>query len=227
MRKIKALIFDFDGLILETESQIFQSWQTLYKKLGCQLPFDRWALLIGAAENDIAFDPLKELEFQLGDKLENQQQILSERHEFESQLILRQEILPGVCDYLENAKRLKLKLGLASSSPKKWVIEHLTRLELINYFECIRTADDVKYAKPDPSLYLETMACLSIKPEQGIAFEDSPNGLIAAKKAGLFTVVVPNDLTRNLPLDQADLRLNSLEDLKLHHLLEKVESNSR
>jgi beta-phosphoglucomutase-like phosphatase (HAD superfamily) len=128
---------------------------------------------------------------------------------------------------LDDAKAMGLKIGLASSSVRQWIVDNLTRLQITEYFDCVRTADDVPHSKPDPALYLETMACLGVNADQGIAFEDSPNGVIAARRAGLYTVVVPNDLTRRLSLQSASLRLDSLKDLKLHELIKKVESNSR
>ena len=226
MKKIKELLFDFDGLVIDTEYSIYQSWQQLYQEYECQIPFDQWATTIGAAEHEFTFDPLSELERQLGKKFAQPQQILDRRREIEKRFIEELEILPGVKDYWDDAKVLGLKIGLASSSVQQWIDDNLTRLQIRDYFDCIRTADDVKHSKPDPALYLETMACLGVTAEQGIAFEDSPNGILAASRAGLYTVVVPNDLTRRLPLQAANLCLDSLKELKLHELINKVESNS-
>ncbi len=227
MRKIKALLFDFDGLVIDTEYSIYHSWQQLYQEYDCQIPFEQWATTIGAAEHEFVFDPLSELERQLGKKFAQPELILDRRREIETKLIEELEMLPGVKDYLDDAKAMGLKIGLASSSVRQWIVDNLTRLQITEYFDCVRTADDVPHSKPDPALYLETMACLGVNADQGIAFEDSPNGVIAARRAGLYTVVVPNDLTRRLSLQSASLRLDSLKDLKLHELIKKVESNSR
>jgi HAD superfamily hydrolase (TIGR01509 family) len=227
LRKIKALLFDFDGLVIDTEYSIYHSWQQLYQEYDCQIPFEQWATTIGAAEHEFVFDPLSELERQLGKKFAQPELILDRRREIETKLIEELEMLPGVKDYLDDAKAMGLKIGLASSSVRQWIVDNLTRLQITEYFDCVRTADDVPHSKPDPALYLETMACLGVNADQGIAFEDSPNGVIAARRAGLYTVVVPNDLTRRLSLQSASLRLDSLKDLKLHELIKKVESNSR
>jgi HAD superfamily hydrolase (TIGR01509 family) len=141
----------------------------------------------------------------------------------ETSLILEQPVLPGVLDYLEGARRLGLRVGLASSSSCEWVLGHLSRLGLLNYFHEIRASEDVKRTKPDPALYLQVLHGLGVPAEQGVALEDSPNGILAAKRAGLFCVAVPNALTRRLPLDHADLRLESLADLPLESLLVEVE----
>jgi HAD superfamily hydrolase (TIGR01509 family) len=124
-----------------------------------------------------------------------------------------------VQDYLEDARRLGVKLGVASSSPASWVVGHLERLGLRHYFDCVRTCDDVQHAKPDPELYLSALDCLGVNASQAIAIEDSPNGAHAAQRAGLFCIVVPTPITSRLNLDHADLRLDSLADLPLPELL--------
>jgi HAD superfamily hydrolase (TIGR01509 family) len=220
---IQGLIFDFDGLILDTESPIFQSWKELFEEQDCELPFESWASIIGT--NDGLFDPYSLLEEQLGRPL-NWDELAPKRRDRELDLIAGQPILPGVEDYLAEAKRMGLKLGLASSSSCEWVTGHLSRLSLLAYFDCIRGSDDVERTKPDPGLYLAALKCLDLLPHQVIALEDSPHGIRAAKLAGLFCVAVPNTLTRRLPLDQADLILNSLSDLTVAELLRRVEAEA-
>ena len=220
MSPIQSLIFDFDGIILETEQPIFQSWQELYEMFDCQLRFDDWAKIIGTQE--LLFDPLAELERQSGAQIDQEKLLL--RKQRETELTLAQPVLPGVQDYLEDARRLGVKLGVASSSPASWVVGHLERLGLRHYFDCVRTCDDVQRAKPDPELYLSAMDCLGVNASQAIAIEDSPNGAHAAQRAGLFCIVVPTPITSRLNLDHADLRLDSLADLPLQSLLEIIPS---
>jgi HAD superfamily hydrolase (TIGR01509 family) len=221
---IRALIFDFDGLILETETPIFQSWQELYRDYGLELRLEQWIANVGTAEE--MFDPLANLERQLGHPIDREVE-LPRRRQRELELIQTQPILPGVLDYLEGARKLGLKIGLASSSPCEWVVGHLERLGLIGYFEAIAASDDVARTKPDPALYRTAVEWLKVKPEQAVAFEDSLNGLIAAKRAGLRCVVVPNALTRHLSLEQADWRLNSLAEMPLEELLSRLEQATK
>jgi len=96
-------------------------------------------------------------------------------------------------------------------------------LGLLEYFDCIRSADDVQNVKPHPELYQRALQCLALQPEEAIVFEDSPNGVTAAKAAGIFTVAVPLALTQSLSFDHADLVLKSLADLSLEQLLAQVE----
>ena len=217
---IRALVFDFDGLILETEGPIFQSWQELYTSYGFPLPFEVWATTIGSAEAE--FDPARELERLVGQSLD-WTAIEPARQRRELALISEQPLLPGVEQTLQEARRMGLKLGLASSSTCKWVNGHLRERGLRPYFEVVRAADDVRLTKPDPELYLAVLSALGVCGAEAVALEDSPNGIRAAKAAGMTCVAVPNHLTRQLALDEADLRLESLAEMSLESLLEKVD----
>jgi HAD superfamily hydrolase (TIGR01509 family) len=145
----------------------------------------------------------------------------------ELELIGLQTTMPGVESYIADAKRLGLKLGLASSSSRQWVGEHLGRLGLEREFDSIKCAEDVRQAKPSPDLYQAVLAELGLHPTEAVALEDSPNGILAAKRAGLLCVAVPNALTRQLPLDLADMRLESLADLPLAQLLPRLEKRTQ
>jgi HAD superfamily hydrolase (TIGR01509 family) len=217
---IRAIVFDFDGLILDTELPEFQSWQEIYQAHGCTLPLAVWATCIGTTE---AFDPYAYLEEQLGRAVDREAVQLRQRQQCDA-LIAAQAVLPGVHDYIADARRLDIQLGVASSSSRAWVHGHLTRLELHQHFVCIACRDDVPRTKPDPALYQAALAALGVRPEEAIALEDSPNGILAAKRAGLFCVAVPNVLTRQLPLDHADLQIPSLAALPLSELLRTIHS---
>ncbi len=218
---IKALIFDFDGLILETETPIYISWNELFDSYSCHLPLDHWVTLIGGSDH--SFDPYAELESQLGHSLDKTA-IEPIRRKREMALVDAEKILPGVMQYLNDAKQSKLKIGLASSSSELWVKGHLTRLGIIQYFDCICTRNDVTQVKPFPELYLKVLETIDVHPGEGIALEDSPNGIQAAKDAGLFCVAVPNPMTRRLHLDQADLTLNSLAEMPLSKMITLAEN---
>jgi len=221
---IEALIFDFDGLIIDTEISSYQTWQEIYEEHDCQLPFSTWAICIGGSTE--LFDPFEYLEQQIGRPV-LREEIRLRRRLRHVQIVEEQPVLPGVEDYMLSAKRLGLKIGLASSSRHEWVDSHLTRLGLIDYFDSIKCFDDVKQSKPDPELYLAVLDALGVHGREAIALEDSPNGVIAAQQAGIYCVVVPNPVTRQLPLEHADLCLSSLGDVSLEHLLEKVQQGAK
>jgi beta-phosphoglucomutase-like phosphatase (HAD superfamily) len=117
-----------------------------------------------------------------------------------------------------------LKVGLASSSSCAWVTGHLERLGLLSFFDCICARDNVRLTKPDPALFELAVQRLGVEPCQAVAIEDSPNGILAAKRAGLYCLAVPNELTSQLSLDQADLRVDSLAELSLEQLLHHFQS---
>ncbi len=218
---IRALIFDFDGLILDTELPVFQSWQEIYQEFDCKLSLSTWSVCIGTASS--SFDPYQNLQDQLSASIDRED-IQAKLRLRNQELIQGQHTLPGVEGYLQDARRLNLKIGLASSSPRNWVIPHLARLDLLHYFDDIKTRDDVTETKPHPALYTLALGTLAVAADEAIVLEDSPNGIRAAKSAGIFCVSVPNSITKHLSIEEADLQLSSLADLPLHDLIAQVES---
>lgn len=216
---IRALVFDFDGLILETEEPDFESWRELYAEHGAELRLDQWLPLIGTT--DIQFDLYGELERQLGRPLEREA-IRAERRRRYLAMVADRAILPGVELYLSEARRLGLGLAVASSGTREWVRGHLERLGLLARFDTVVCREDVARSKPDPAAYLTAITRLGVAATAAIAFEDSLNGVTAAKRAGLFCVAVPNAITRHLVLDGADVRLESLAVRSLASLIDQA-----
>jgi HAD superfamily hydrolase (TIGR01509 family) len=221
---IHAILFDFDGLILDTETPIFTAWQRTYEDHGCSLTVEEYALCLGS--NHDVFNPYEDLERKAGRALpwEELRPRISECY---SALIQEKDALPGVRECLAQARDLGLRIGLASSSTREWVTAHLTRLELLSYFDAFRTRDDVSRIKPQPDLFLAGLEALGADAGRTFVLEDSPNGILAAKRAGIFVVAVPNTLTRDLHLNDPDLRVNSLADTPLPDLLEKIAEQKR
>ena len=217
---MKALIFDFDGLILDTEVSELQSWREIYAEYDADLPLEQWAACIGSGSD--SFDPCAYLESQIGHPVERKD-ILARRRKRRLELLAAEVVLPGVEAYLRDAKRLGLKPGLASSSSRDWVYGHLSRLGIADSFDCIKCGDEVTHKKPDPELYLSVLSCLEVPAEQAVALEDSPNGVLAAQRAGIFCVAIPNPVTSQLDLAHADLRLQSLALMPLEELIAEVE----
>jgi HAD superfamily hydrolase (TIGR01509 family) len=210
---IRAFLFDFDGLILDTELASRAGWQQLYREHGHELPADLWATLVGTTH--APWDPMAHLEELVGEPLEREA-LNERRYAHELALIEAEELRPGIADYLAYARRHSLKRAIVSSSTRRWVDMHLERLEEAVGWDAICTADrDAARAKPSPTLYLEALAALAVAADEAVAFEDSPNGVLAAKAAGIFCVAVPNEVTRELGLEEAgaDLVLDSLADL--------------
>ena len=218
---IRALLFDFDGLIVDTETCIYRSWQELYESFGARLEPSTWAEHVGTITSE--GDHLADLEGLIGRPVDRST-LAPRRRQRELELIQAQPARPGVQDYLQDARRLGLKTGLASSAPCSWVTGHLERLGLTGYFDIIWASDDVRQLKPHPELYLAVLDALGVSAAEALALEDSPAGVRAAQAAGIFCVAVPNSLTRLLSLDHADLRLDSLTDIRLEALIQQVDS---
>jgi beta-phosphoglucomutase-like phosphatase (HAD superfamily) len=159
---VRAVIFDFDGLILDTEEPVFRSWVEVYEEHGAQLPFERWVEIVGSTTT--GFHPQRHLEELLGRPL--QQEVLDRRVVRRTEFVHAKELLPGVLQHIEEARVLGLKLGVASSSTTEWVSGHLTRLGILDRFDCLRCRDDVAKVKPAPDLYLAMLECLESGPRR-------------------------------------------------------------
>jgi HAD superfamily hydrolase (TIGR01509 family) len=217
---VRALIFDFDGLMVETESPEYGAWQEVYREHGQDLPLEVWAECVGRPSG--WFDPLAFLETLVGQQV-NRPELLARQRERFHQMVHAQPLLPGVADYLHDAAALGLGLAVASSSSRAWVTGHLARLSVDACWACISCREDVQRGKPDPDLYLAALAGLGVGADEAIAFEDSPNGVLAATRAGLRCVIVPNPLTAPLAFAPADLRLSSLAEMPLADLLRRFD----
>jgi putative hydrolase of the HAD superfamily len=214
---IKAVIFDFDGLIIDTETIWYEAYKDALFQHEVNLTIEQFALVIGTDDTVLdkyILDNIKE------------SSTISEIRELASKLFhekIGQPILrDGVEEYLIAAKESGLKIGLASSSKRDWVEKYLTQLHILPYFEVIKTRDDVTTVKPDPELYLQAINALGVHPDEAIAFEDSLNGLKAARSAGLKCVIFPNPVTTNLPFEDHSLRLSSMAERPLEHILKEL-----
>ena len=216
---IKALIFDFDGLILDTESPEFQAWQEVFTAHGHELRADLWADLVGRPRT--YFDMYAYFK-ELNGPRTDLDALRRQRRARVVQLVLEQPILPGVRNYLHQARDMGLKIGLASSSGGDYVRGHLRRLELFDYFHVTKCFEDTELHKPDPEPYLAVLEEIGVAPREAVAFEDSPNGVAAARAAGIFCVAVPNPITECLSLAHADRCLRSLAEEALETILSRA-----
>jgi HAD superfamily hydrolase (TIGR01509 family) len=220
--RVRAFLFDFDGLILDTELASRAGWELLYRDHGHELPADLWATLVGTTH--APWSPREHLEELVGEPLD-WDALNERRYAHEIALIEAEELRPGIADYFAAAQQHELKRAIVSSSSRRWVDMHLDRLEESVGWDAICTADgDPARAKPTPVLYLEALGLLEVDADEAVAFEDSPNGVLAAKAAGVFCVAIPNEVTRELGLQEAgaDLVLDSLADLPPETLFSRL-----
>jgi HAD superfamily hydrolase (TIGR01509 family) len=207
---VAAVIFDFDGTVLDTEWPAYRAAAELWADHGIEVSVEDWAWRIGTAGHD---DPFTELQGRLGRALDP---ALNERRlARKDQLTDEAPLNPGVLAWLDAAERLGVPVGIASSSPSSWVERNLARLGLRDRFGCLACCDGELPAKPDPTSYRHAVAQLGAEPALSVAVEDSGHGVTAAADAGLYVVVVPHRLTSHMDLSRADAVLDSLDDLTL------------
>ncbi len=216
---MEAVVFDFDGLILDTESCDLQAWQDTFTAYGGALDFETWAQWLGVAAADCDFYGV--LEHQVGRSVDRDEMRAVFRQRYYA-LVWEKPLNEGVLDYLHDAERLGLRIGLASSATRDWAEGHLRRFEIFHRFHATRCAGEAPNAKPAPDLYEAVLRDLETPPERAVAFEDSPHGVHAAKTAGLFTVAVPNPVAAGLDFNGVDLQLNRLTDLPLEAVLDQA-----
>jgi len=217
---IEALVFDFDGLIVDTETPDFESWRLAFLQHGAELTLSEWSECVGREYGFI--DPHAILEEKTG-RAVDRDELKAWRKPHFRKMLARQPVLPGVVDYLDGARERRIRTAVASSAPRRWVQPKLEKLGLADRFDCVKCEEDAPAAKPAPDLFLAAADALGAEPVKCVAFEDSPNGVLAAKRAGMFCVAVPNAITRQLKIEGADLTVDSLADLPLEALLSRLE----
>ena len=215
---IRALILDFDGLILETETPAYQAWTEIYGEYGHELPKHLWFDYIGREGG--WFDALAYLEGLTG-PLPDRERVKARRDARRAELIAGLRESAGLRPLLAEGRDLGLRLAVCSSSTPAWVVGHLERLGLAPLFDHVQCRHHPGLrAKPAPDLYLAACAALEVRPDEAIAFEDSRNGMLAAQAAGMRCVVVPNATTAAMEFDGADHRFGSLAAVPLRRLLD-------
>lgn len=204
---LDALIFDLDGLIVDTESVVHSVWLSIFTQHGCSFTETEWSHAVGG---DSHFRPLDALRERSRLPIEATASLM---HTVETQIEARLDgiaPLPGVASWMHDAIRLGVRVGVASNSPREWVEARLTQVGLRDLVEAMSCRGESSNAKPAPDIYLTACSRLGVSPHRAVAVEDSRTGVTAAKAAGLRCIAVPNHLTRHHDLSAADLIVDSL-----------------
>ncbi len=220
--KFGALILDFDGLILDTESPIFEEWRATFRARGHDLGLDVWQHALGTFGT---YDPCAHLSKLTGEDFDHE----ALRQEVRARNMVRCEalpLLPGVAERVQEARASGLKTAVASSSTSAWVEGWLERHGIRSLFDTVCSRDHVARVKPAPDVFLLAATRLGVTPERCVVFEDSPNGIRAARAAGMRCVAIPNAVTCALPMEGADLVLTSLGERPLAGILGRLERTS-
>lgn len=214
---IRGLVFDFDGLILDTETALIDAYGDVYAEHG--FAFDRKEFVEQVGSIDIVFDPWKPF----GEKADRKA-LETVRRTYNRSRLERQPVLPGVRALLDEARTEGLELGVASNSGHEWVEGHLRRLGLHAHFRFFGCREDVREPKPEPELYRLVVNQLGLRPCEAVALEDSRTGITAARRAGLWAVAVPNASTCTQDLSLAHLKAASMEELSVKLLRERFDA---
>jgi len=215
----QALIMDFDGTIIDTESPAYESTAQIWADNGIDFPMDWWLAGMGTDRKSAW---VEELENRLGRQLDHDS-VMKERQRIKDGLTEDQPLLPGVIELLEAAEKRGIATAVASSSPHSWVDRHLKRVGLFERFSYVVCRDDVGgVSKPAPDVFFRALQLLDVAAGSAVVVEDSPNGLKAALAAGLRTIVVPNPLVESLNFSGAYARYKSLNELPADQLLDLV-----
>ncbi|MCL4421802.1 MAG: HAD-IA family hydrolase [Actinobacteria bacterium] len=228
---LHAVIMDFDGIVVDTEGPIYLAWAEQFEKYDIAPPsMQEWALEIGTIGGlDLVGMVRKRASAAVRERIDPTF-IVDTVRKRRDDLLAGARLMPGVLCWLDDAKRAGIPLAVASSSGTEWVRGHLDSLGILDRFDWISCANQPATsqrpvqaplgeglrAKPAPDTYLDACRALAVEPSNAMAVEDSPNGIAAAKSAGLKCLAVPHDLTRCLDLSEADSILESLASRTLH-----------
>jgi HAD superfamily hydrolase (TIGR01509 family) len=213
MPQLAAVILDFDGVILDSETPEFESHRRIYERCGIALTVGEWCDQIGVwvEGNDERWATrLRERSASAPDRAA----YLAEKHRLMRDLLPR-EPMRGIRELLDRLAEAGIRVGVASTSPRRWVVPELDRLGVRAAFSTIVTGDQVSRRKPAPDVYLEAARQLAADPARSVAIEDSGPGIAAAKAAGMKAVAIPHWLTESHDISAADLAVAHAGELTL------------
>ena len=213
----EAALFDFDGTIVDTEWSIYQEVLVIFQREGQELPLEKYSQCIGSSYEE--WSPQTYLEELTGKKYD-WESIREERNKRIRARLENEGLMAGVIESLEATKRAGLRLGVVSSSSHEWVDNWLEKLGLGECFETVTCREDAEKIKPAPDLFLKGAERMACAPEACLVIEDSRNGMLAAKEAGMSVVVVPNRVTEVSDFSEAEYRISSLSEYPT--LLKKI-----
>jgi len=213
---LKALIFDMDGVIIDSEPLQAEIAVHVLKKLGGNPQPREFYEFIGV-RNEEMWTILKERH----NIKESVKEILEIHQDYKKKRFSEADVetVEGIPELIKEAKSRGLKIALATSSPK-FLAEHiLKKFDLYKYFNVLVTADDITHSKPDPEIYIKAAQFLGVKPEECIAIEDAHFGVKAAKAAGMKCIAYVNPNSGNQDLSEADCKVYSIKDIRLEEYL--------
>lgn len=207
---VKGIIFDFDGVLVDTEWAIYQSWVHLFRREGQTIDIETYSPCLGAGYSH--WNPADYLESLTGKKYDWEVETPARQAMLEADLE-RMGLMPGAAELLQWCKEHDIPMAVASSSSRRWVAGWLEKLGIMDYFKGVFTRTDGFPVKPNPALFLAARECLDVPPEHCIIIEDSENGTISAARAGIPCVAIPNRMTKASNFSAATEQMSDLHQL--------------
>ena len=216
MSLLRAVVFDFDGIVLDSETPEYESHRRIYERCGASLSVEEWCDAVGMwneRHDELRFDVLCQRSARAPDR----EAYDAERHRIFDELIPASP-MRGIRDLLAALDEAEIPAAIASTSPGHWVRPSVERIGLDSLFRAIVTGDEVPRRKPAPDVYLEAARRLGVDPAHAVAIEDSGPGVAAARAAGMRVVAIPHRLTFGHDLGAADLRVAHAGELTVERL---------
>jgi HAD superfamily hydrolase (TIGR01509 family) len=213
---IAAVIFDFDGIVIDSEIPEFESHRRIYERCGAALTTEEWCDQIGVWTEGHDDRWFRELRARSSSAPDHDAYHAEKRRIFDA--IIPGEPMRGIRELLGALAHVGIPAAIASTSPARWVVPAAERIGVRPFFGAIVTGDEVARRKPAPDVYLEAARRLGVDPARSIAIEDSGPGIAAARAAGMKTIAIPHVLTERHDLSAADLRVAHAGELTLARL---------
>ncbi len=215
---VAALLFDFDGVIVDTEVPTFQSWRDTYADYGVDLALEDWLPAVGSGSSvSGAFDAVAHLERLIGTTVDREA-VIAHRTRRKAELYARAPLLPGVRERLAEARDRGIKTAIVTRNRHERAKAHCDTVGLDHQWHALVCANE-EPTGDKARLYRHALAVLEVRAKQALAFEDSPAGVRAAKRARVLCAAVPNEITRRAAFDDADFVLSSLADQSLDEIM--------
>ncbi|MDQ3393900.1 MAG: HAD family phosphatase [Bacteroidota bacterium] len=217
--KIKAMIFDMDGTVVDSNKLDFEAWKHVFEQHEVALEYKDYIKLLGATSEEIILKYLDINEDEIEEFI-NKREALFKKYVNEKGL----QPMPHIKGLLDQIKNAKIKMALATGAQREKLDFMLEKINLANYFDEIVTADDVEKGKPNAETFLKAAEKLQVSPDETIIWEDAEKGVEAAKNGNLKCIAITTTNEGKEGLEKADLLIDSYKDIDLDDILKHFNS---